>query len=148
MCFCCVLLMSNLFKKIWKIKIFIKVLTAMAKKIYIFWIVTPCSPLKVNRNFRGRIFCLLSVSCCFLPWYILRSRRWRQCVSQKCGLTSKGLYVLVYQKIKLVKIGVFFYMPSPTRQAKEIQTSVQSFWKCFVLQVYWFFLVFIHLPLS
>jgi hypothetical protein len=46
-----------------------EVLTAMVTKSPIFWDVTPCSPLKVNRHFRG--ICCLHV----LGWRISQAKK-------------------------------------------------------------------------
>jgi hypothetical protein len=39
----------------------IVILTMMDMKNSVFWDITPCSPLQVNRRFRGRIACIFRV---------------------------------------------------------------------------------------
>jgi hypothetical protein len=87
-----------------------EILTAVAMRSTIFWDITPCSPLKVNRRF-GRIYRLQlqSFSCHLLPrWFlarlILRPWRWRVYVPLKRRLTFNGLHGVITQKIVLLYI--------------------------------------------
>jgi hypothetical protein len=63
-----------------------EVLAAVVTKSNILWDITPCSPLKINRRFRGT-FCL--ISRLFLPRLILRPWRWRRYVPPKRWLTER-----------------------------------------------------------
>jgi hypothetical protein len=72
----------------------------------IFWNMTPCSLLKVNRSFGGTYcFHLQGTSACHLLWsrllarLILRSWRWRRHVPPKFQLTFNGLHGAISQKI-------------------------------------------------
>jgi hypothetical protein len=58
-----------------------------------------CSPLKVNRRFRGSplLTYFLSVSA----WLTLRPIRWRRHISPKRRLTFNGLYSVISHKIGL-----------------------------------------------
>jgi hypothetical protein len=64
---------------------------------FIFWDITPCSPLKVNQHFE--ITCRLHPNQCFLltlkPW------RWDEYVPPKRWLTGNWLRGVISQKIKL-----------------------------------------------
>jgi hypothetical protein len=86
-------------------------------KSYIFWDITPCSPLRVNRHYGGT--CRLHLqdrrisqarnqrkgcgsACCLLhTGLILRSWRWRRYVPPKRRLTFNGLHGIISQKIVL-----------------------------------------------
>jgi hypothetical protein len=76
-------------------------------KISIFWDVTPCSPLKVNRHFGGTCRLHLQQTSCYLlsRWFlarlILRPWRWRRHIPPKCRLTFNGLYGIISQKLEL-----------------------------------------------
>jgi hypothetical protein len=82
------------------------VLRAVVTNNSIFWNITPCSSLKVNRSFigtcrfhlHGRRISQAGIQyeasrkhCWYLAWIILRSWRWRRHVSPKCQLTFNGL---------------------------------------------------------
>jgi hypothetical protein len=75
---------------------------ATSIKSYIFWDITPCSPLKVNRRFGGTCRLqqsFLPSSLWFLAWFILQSWRWRRHVPPKRLLTFNGLHAVVSQQI-------------------------------------------------
>jgi hypothetical protein len=72
-----------------------EVLTAVVMKSSVFWDITPCSPLSVNRRW------LLSASRCFIAWLIRRPWRWRQHVPSKRWLTFNGLHGVISQMIEL-----------------------------------------------
>jgi hypothetical protein len=74
-----------------------EVLTAMVKKSSIFWDITPCNPLKVNRRFTCHL-----LSCWFLAWLILWPRRWRWYVHPNRRLTFSRLRGVISQVIFLV----------------------------------------------
>jgi hypothetical protein len=96
-----------------------EVLTPMVMKSSIFFDITPCSQLKVNRRFgrtcrphlQGRRMSQARIqpensayhllSLWFLAWLILRSRRWRRHVPPKCRLTFNGLHGVISQKREL-----------------------------------------------
>jgi hypothetical protein len=71
----------------------------------IFWAVTPCSPLKVNRHFGGT--CRLYLQDRRINWaryhrqsrWQVRPSRWRQYVSPKRRLTCNGLHGVISQNI-------------------------------------------------
>jgi hypothetical protein len=77
-------------------------LTAVVLKSTIFWDVTPCSPLKINRRFGGkyRSACHL-LSRWFLGLLIFRPWRWRRYVPPKRRLALTGLHCVMSQKIVL-----------------------------------------------
>jgi hypothetical protein len=84
-----------------------EILTAMVMNSSIFWDITPCSPLKVNRRFRGissesknRPNRKPASSTCYLlqDWLIFRPRKWKRYVSPKRRLTFNGLYGIISQK--------------------------------------------------
>jgi hypothetical protein len=75
-------------------------------KSTIFWDITPCSPLKVNRRSQKHVDSIFRVcSAChlLLCWVsarlILRSLRWRRCVPSKRLLIFNGLHGVIFQKI-------------------------------------------------
>jgi hypothetical protein len=82
---------------------------------YIFWDMTPCSPLKINQRFewifrlhlQGQIISQSrkqqSSACYLLAWLILRRWRWRWHVPPKCRLTFKWLHGVISQKTELFK---------------------------------------------
>jgi hypothetical protein len=98
----------------------------MSMKRTIFWSITPCSPLKMNRRFGGTYRLHLQVrrisrarnqresswqvtSACnlislwFLARLIRRPRRWRRYDTSKRWLTFDGLHGVIFQKIVLFK---------------------------------------------
>jgi hypothetical protein len=104
----------------------IKVLTAVVMKSSAFWNITPPSPLKVNRLFRGT--CRLHLqcrkisqarnkreagdkhvphlpppSCWFLPSFILRLWRWRRHVPPKRRLTFNGLRSIISPEMETLQ---------------------------------------------
>jgi hypothetical protein len=96
--------------------------TAVVMKSSIYWDVTPCSPLKVNRRF-GETYSLHlqgrrisrarnqhkedtkqgCSTCWFLIWLIIRPYCWRRYVPPKHGSTFKGLHGGISQKTELFK---------------------------------------------
>jgi hypothetical protein len=81
-------------------------------KSSVFWDITPCSRLKVNRRFGET--CRLHIQSrrisqegdqrdWFLDWLILRSWIWRRHVPPKRRLTFNGLHGDISQKITLEK---------------------------------------------
>jgi hypothetical protein len=75
-------------------------LTAVVLKSTIFWDITPCRPLKVNRHFGGTYSHLLS------RWYLARliwPWRWRRYAPPKRRLTVNGLHGIKSQKIVLLR---------------------------------------------
>jgi hypothetical protein len=84
----------------------IEVLPAVVVKIYIFWDITPCSPLmKVNWRFGGtcRLHLLYDLlSRWFLTWSFLRPWRWRRNIAPKYRLFFNGLHVVISHKIELL----------------------------------------------
>jgi hypothetical protein len=61
----------------------------------IFWDITPCNPLKVNRSFRGKISACHLLSRWFLARLILRPWRWRRHVLRNVGRLSTD-YTALY----------------------------------------------------
>jgi hypothetical protein len=93
-----------------------EVLTAVVMKTSIFWIITSCSPLRVNRRFGGTCHLLLqresrwqAYQLCytrlllrwFLSWLIFRTLRWKRRVSPEHRLTFNGLHDVLSHKIEL-----------------------------------------------
>jgi hypothetical protein len=87
-----------------------EVLTAVVMKSTVFWDITPCSPLKVNRRFEetsssgsnkpSKIPIVISPS----RWYlarVFRPWRWRWHVPPKRRLTLSRLHSSVPQKMAL-----------------------------------------------
>jgi hypothetical protein len=78
------------------------VLTAVVMKSSIFWDITPCSGLKVNRRF-GRTYRLALLATCFhsgiLNWFVLRPWRWRRYLPPDRRLTFNGPHAVISQKI-------------------------------------------------
>jgi hypothetical protein len=76
-------------------------------KSTIFWVVMPCSPLKVNRRFGWKHRLHLQSSTChllsrwFLARLIYRPRRWRRYVPPKHRLTFNALQGVISQKTVL-----------------------------------------------
>jgi hypothetical protein len=70
-------------------------------KSAIFWDITPCGPLRVNRRFGGTYRHLLSHW--FLARLISRPWRWRRYVPKKRRLTLNGLHGVISQKMALFK---------------------------------------------
>jgi hypothetical protein len=66
-------------------------------KSTIFWHITPCIPLKVNRRFGGP--CCHLLSRWFLAQLVLQPLRWRQYDPPKCRLTFNGLHGVISQKV-------------------------------------------------
>jgi hypothetical protein len=93
-----------------------EVLTAVVMKNSIFWDITPCSLLKVNWHFKGRVafifrvkeVLILLASVWFLAWLILWPWRWRQHVPLKHRVTFNKLHGIICQKTEL------FYQGCPT----------------------------------
>jgi hypothetical protein len=85
-----------------------EVLTAVVMKSSIFWDITPCSPLKVNRSFgetsNSSPACHL-LSLWFLARLILQPRRWGRRVPLKRRFTFNWLHDVISQKIELFTIG-------------------------------------------
>jgi hypothetical protein len=110
-----------------------EVLTAIVMKSSIFWDITPCSPLKVNRSFRGK--CRfhfqnrsqarnererrwkIELLCWFLAWFILRPWRWRRLFPPKRRLSFNGLHGVVSQKIKLFRYVIIWILGSHSSNA-------------------------------
>jgi hypothetical protein len=73
----------------------------------IFWDITPCSPLKVNRRFGGWCRLHLQSSAChllsrwFLALLILQTWKWRLYGAPKRRLTLNGLHSVISQKMIL-----------------------------------------------
>jgi hypothetical protein len=95
-----------------------EVLSAVVMKCSIFWDITPWSPLKVNRLFRGRF--RVPASRWFLAWLILRPWRWSRHVPPKYRLTwwdNAVLYSIRYNFLLTHCLSIYFcasYMiPSP-----------------------------------
>jgi hypothetical protein len=93
-----------------------EVLTAVFVKSYIFWDITPCSPLKVNRcsggTYRLHLQCRRisrariqrsshQLSRWFLARLILQPWRWRRHVPPKHMLTLNGLHGDISQETEL-----------------------------------------------
>jgi hypothetical protein len=70
-----------------------EVLTSVVMKSTIFWDITLCSLLKVNRS-----ACKL-LSCWYLAQHILQLWRWRWYVPPKCQLIFNALHRVISQKI-------------------------------------------------
>jgi hypothetical protein len=64
-------------------------------KNYIFWDLTPWSPLKLTRRFGGKYLLHLQTRLIFRPW------SWKQHVPPKRLLTFKGLHGVVSQEAEL-----------------------------------------------
>jgi ferredoxin-thioredoxin reductase catalytic subunit len=91
-------------------------------KSSIFWDITPCSLLKINRRFGGTCLHLQGrrisharnqresrwqISCWFLASLILRPRRWVQHVPPKRRLTFNVLHGVTSQKMHLFILSCF-----------------------------------------
>jgi hypothetical protein len=76
-----------------------EVLTAVVMKSTIFWDITVCSPLSVNRRF-GVIY-RLHLHGGFLLSLFLRPWRWRRYVTPKRRLTLNGLHGVISRKMVL-----------------------------------------------
>jgi hypothetical protein len=76
-----------------------EILTAVIMKNSVFWNITPCSPLKVNRRFGGT--CRLSIQCLkIIQARNRRKRRWKaSTILLKHRLTFNGLHGVISQKI-------------------------------------------------
>jgi hypothetical protein len=94
-------------------------------KSNIFWDITPCSPLKVNRRLGGtyRSVCHL-LSRWFLAELIRRPWRWRRYVPPKRRLTFNGLHGVITQKI------IFFITTAVRKKDRELI----SMWKCWIIK--------------
>jgi hypothetical protein len=66
----------------------------------IFWDTEPCSPLKVNRRFRGTCR-LIAASRWFLAWIILQPWRWSWHVPPKRWVTFNGLQCVICQATEI-----------------------------------------------
>jgi hypothetical protein len=88
-----------------------EVLTPVLMKSSVFWHITPCSPLKMNRRFGetpsshsknkpSHITGCHLLSRGFLVSLMLRPWRWRRHVPQKGRLTLNGLHGAVSQNIR------------------------------------------------
>jgi hypothetical protein len=95
----------------WESNIRFEVLTAVVVKSTIFWDITPCSPVKVNR--RGLLAtCLLAGSC----WNdFLRPWRWRRYVPPKRRLQLNRLHGVTPQKMILF-ISAFAWKQRKTKK--------------------------------
>jgi hypothetical protein len=76
-----------------------EILTAVVMTSPVFWNITLCSPVKVNRHFRGTCrllfqLCLLAISRWFLAWLIIRPWRWKRHVPPKLRLAFNGCMAL------------------------------------------------------
>jgi hypothetical protein len=124
-----------------------EVLTAVVMKRTVFWDITTCNPLKVNRRFGGtyRLYVqgrrirrarnLLSRRY-FAP-LILRPWRWRRYDPPKCRLTFNGLHGVISQTIVLYYNLIFFFR-KPTATAFLVQrTFVIPFQCCSFRPVTW-----------
>jgi hypothetical protein len=79
-----------------------EVLIAMVTKSYIFWDITPCSPLKINQRFGGKYRLHL-----LWRWYLarlIRPWRWRRYIPPKRRLTFNGLQCVIFHKIVLCRV--------------------------------------------
>jgi hypothetical protein len=110
-----------------------EVLTAVVMKSSIFYDITPCSPLKVNRRF-GRTY-RLNLQCrrisrafhlaChllsrwFLARLILRSWRWKPYAPPKRRLSSNGLHGVISQKTEHFNIRLILLPTEPVLQREE-----------------------------
>jgi hypothetical protein len=89
---------------------------------YICWNITLCNPLKVNRHLAGKcLLCLLTASCWFLAWLILRPWRCRRHVPPKRQLTFSGLRVVISQTTEF-----FIASAARTTNPKRILYSYAS----------------------
>jgi hypothetical protein len=86
-----------------------EVLTVVIMKSTIFWVITPCSPLKVNPRFGGTYRLHLQGRVChlLLRWFLaqlnFRPWRWRQYIPPKRRLTLNGLHGVISQEMVLFK---------------------------------------------
>jgi hypothetical protein len=103
-------------------------ITAMVMKSSIFWDITPCSPLEVNRrlggtcrfHLQGRIISQgrnqseswWQAPYWFLAWLFIWSWRWRLHVAPKRSLTFNGLHGVISQKIELFTPYRLLYLQS------------------------------------
>jgi hypothetical protein len=133
-----------------------EVLTVVVVKSSIFWDITPCSALKVNRRFGG-ICCPhfrgakisrarnqhenSNSSACHLlsDWYlaalVLRPWRWRQNIAPKCRFTLNGLYGVISQKTELFKCILYsdlFWLSATwvLQKTNVIQSKICNLIKC------------------
>lgn len=63
----------------------------IVKESSVVWNTMPCSPVKVNRRFRGTCH-LHFYSYCFLSWLVFRLHGWRRHIPMKFPLTFNGLH--------------------------------------------------------
>jgi hypothetical protein len=105
-------------------------------KSSIFWHITPCSPLKVNRQFRDTFrlcLCLLPASRWFLAWFILRPWRLRWHIPPKLRWTFDGLQGIISQKVE-------FFRWSCGSDYGPVAVSCEEFWTFGfhkMLNIYW-----------
>jgi hypothetical protein len=91
-----------------------EVLTAVIMKIAIFWSITPCSPLSVNRRFGGTY--RLHLQRLKISWARNQCEsklqaewwRWRRYVPSKRRLTLNGLHGIISQKMVLFNFSFTF----------------------------------------
>jgi hypothetical protein len=94
-------------------------------KSIIFWDITPCSPLKVNRPFEvkyGRISHLLSglyLALLIRPWW------WRRYFPPKRRFTFNGLHGVIFQKI-------VFFITTAVRTSSPTYVSFRFFLSFFL----------------
>jgi hypothetical protein len=77
----------------------LEVLSAVVMKTAVFWDITPCSPLKVNRRFGGTYLLHLQGPRISRARYQRESRK--RCVPPKRRLNFSGLYGVIFQKTVL-----------------------------------------------
>jgi hypothetical protein len=87
-----------------KIYVGSEVLTPVVMKSYVFWYITPCSPLEVDWNFGGLCRFNLSAWSWYLAWFTLVSFRWRRYISPNQQLTINVIHGVISQKLELLII--------------------------------------------
>jgi hypothetical protein len=103
-------------------------------KNLIFWDMTPCSPLSLNRRFGGTYrlqqaaesACHL-LACWFSQILFLRPRKWMQYVPPKRRLKLNGLHGVISQKMVLL-ITTAVKISNPT--LSEIRSSLSFQFPC------------------
>jgi hypothetical protein len=99
------------------------VLTGVVMKSRLFWNITPCSLLKMNRRFG--VTAELNTSCWFLVWLFRRPWRWRRHSPPKRLLIFDGLHCVISQKAELFSTS-FFY----TRKTNISRISKRVHYHC------------------
>jgi hypothetical protein len=115
----------------------------MVMKSSVFWDITPCSPLKVNRRFGETCHVFSSayhlLSGWFLAWLMFQPRRWRQHVPPKRRLTFSGLHGAKSQKIEFFIVIIvlkLLFSNYPRSRSVSIVSSLLFFTAVYHLKIF------------